>query len=365
MMNPSGSSEPYVRLPGRARRCMGVVSSVVTRLWLASDHLLYVQSSAYSQTYKRFYLTDIQAVVITRTRAHVVANIVIASLFLLVVLPVLLLAPWEATVITSAILLLILGPFLIVNLVSGPTCKCVLHTAVQAETLHCLGRLRTARRVFGVLRPLIEAAQGPALPEESALDAVGQEVLQASTHVTPRASHSAAVQAPIRHEHGTIHAWMFWLVAAATFSYAFDIFHSNEFKNNIDMLWALGIIALAMVALFRQKNSDLPISVRRLTGFMLCLKAAEFVAFLFVGIVIGMFVAIDSKGDQQAILAAASTFTRTPPFVAYVAVAAMVSGIVGYFGLTRLYAFRRSHARAQALQPSPEPSVRPFSGREL
>ncbi len=54
----------YKRLPGRK-------SGLLRRdtLWLGSDHLLFVRSSRFTEDYRRFYLSDIQALVLQRRPA--------------------------------------------------------------------------------------------------------------------------------------------------------------------------------------------------------------------------------------------------------------------------------------------------------
>src|ERR1035438_5773729 len=53
------SSEKYRRLPGR-RWSPGSSAS----LWMGSDHILLVKSAWFREEYKRFYLRDIQAIVV-------------------------------------------------------------------------------------------------------------------------------------------------------------------------------------------------------------------------------------------------------------------------------------------------------------
>jgi len=242
---------------------MGAFSGNKYRLWLADDHLLYVQSISVSLSYKRFYLSDIQAFVVSRTRANVIANIIIPIIFLTVILPVLLFASWQATAITATILGVILGPFLIVNLASGPTCKCVLHTAVQAEPIYCLGRLHTAQRVIDRLRPIIQAAQGAVVPETPDAN-TAPRTLRASTHVT-RNPQEVETQQPIRHEHGTVHAWLFGLMLLSMLSSIFDMVSFSYIKSLFDFVVFISILIVAANALAKQKYSDLPPFIRNLT----------------------------------------------------------------------------------------------------
>jgi len=57
---------------------------------------------------------------------------------------------------------------MLLNLLFGPTTLCYLQTAVQVESLPSLHRLRKARKVLNVLRPLIASPQGELAPEEIA-----------------------------------------------------------------------------------------------------------------------------------------------------------------------------------------------------
>jgi hypothetical protein len=113
----------YQRLTGRKRTLLGY-----SQLWLAPDHILLVKSTHFAESYQRFALTDIQAIVVTETP---------------------------------------LG------------CRCYLHTAVSRELLAPVSRLRSVRKFLARVRPAIEAAQGNlpaqgfATPEQSHAPPVG------------------------------------------------------------------------------------------------------------------------------------------------------------------------------------------------
>jgi len=151
----------YRRLPGR-----GATLTYYASLYESSDHLLQAASTGYTETYKRFYFRDIQAIIIRKTNW---------SLFwsLIWFLPALVLASlalanrgamepafWVGTG------LLLLG--VVINQALGPTCICHVQTAVQTEKLPSLKRIRTARRILNRIKPHIEAAQGPVNPERLA-----------------------------------------------------------------------------------------------------------------------------------------------------------------------------------------------------
>src|SRR6058998_3858024 len=65
----------YRKLPGLGR---DVVS--ISRLYLARDHLLVVNSNGYIEEYKRFYFQDIQAIIIRKSITGQVWNWVLGAL---------------------------------------------------------------------------------------------------------------------------------------------------------------------------------------------------------------------------------------------------------------------------------------------
>ena len=131
--------KPYRHLPGRANRGFGLFQQERQQLWLASDHLLLVIRSHTSESYKRFDLQDIQALVACRTTAGRTANIILAimavafgSLLLMAVLW------WKWPPEAGIILGILGGTFAITlgaNVLLGPTCLFRLHTAVQVENM--------------------------------------------------------------------------------------------------------------------------------------------------------------------------------------------------------------------------------------
>lgn len=168
------SKEPqtYRRLPGK-----GATATAYHRLYQGPDHLLQVSSTGYSESYKRFYFRDIQAVIVQRTSLGKVLNWVFGGL------TVLCLVFWGLVVSESVaygfgegigsgygVLAVLFTPVsiipCIVNFVLGPTCECIVRTAVQVERLPTLRRVRRAEKVLDQIKALIEAEQGQLAPEE-------------------------------------------------------------------------------------------------------------------------------------------------------------------------------------------------------
>jgi hypothetical protein len=146
----------YHRLPGRS-------SSVVARyrVYGAADHLLAVSNYGFSESYKRFYFRDIQAIVVQRTEIATTLTVILSLLTGLAAFfwIVFMISNDRPTAIYVFIVTALFAALLAVNLVLGPTCHCYVKTAVQTERLNAVGRIRTARKFLARVRPLIENAQ--------------------------------------------------------------------------------------------------------------------------------------------------------------------------------------------------------------
>jgi len=149
------AKRPYQRLPGRSGSFLGT-----STLWEAEDHLLLVRSVIVTETYRRFFFRDIQAIVVCRTKAGLVMDFILAltaAAFGAGAVFVFFAEPSAGVILGVVAAALLMG--LTVNLVRGPTCRCVIRTAVQAQPVPSLNRLRATRKILGRLRPKIEAAQ--------------------------------------------------------------------------------------------------------------------------------------------------------------------------------------------------------------
>jgi len=151
------SESIYRRLPGR-----GVTLTHYAYLYLGPDHLLQAAATGYSETYKRFYFRDIQAIIIRKTGMWI-----IGLLALLVPAVLFAIGAISATDgVAAAILGTIAGALFLgslINLLLGPSCVCHLQTAVQTERLPSLNRVRKAQKILNQIRPLIEAEQGKSI----------------------------------------------------------------------------------------------------------------------------------------------------------------------------------------------------------
>src|SRR5690349_19709098 len=127
-------SIPYRRLPGTGS---GAFEQV--RLYLGPDHLLLVSSSGYTESYKRFYFRDIQAITVRASARGKVWNGIWGLLTLSAAAIAL-----QVGGVAFVVWLSIAGIFfllLAIHFSYGPTCICHIQTAVQTRPLPSLNRL--------------------------------------------------------------------------------------------------------------------------------------------------------------------------------------------------------------------------------
>src|SRR5690349_12670297 len=135
------------------------------QLWQGDENLLVVEWDGYREYYKRFDYRDVQAFVIRKTYEAAILNAILGSI--VAIFAALAIGTSE---IGLRIFLLglgaIFGVILVANAVAGPACRCSIRTAVQTDELPSLNRLRRARKVLALLRPVIASAQGQLSAEE-------------------------------------------------------------------------------------------------------------------------------------------------------------------------------------------------------
>jgi hypothetical protein len=146
-----------------------ILAMTRSSLWLGDDHLLLLECTGYSETYKRFFFRDIQSFTIRKTKTRAVWNWVWGVFLALSGLII-----WAAssdwqttgTIVAASIALVIFGIPLLLNNLFGPTCACEIRTAVQNESLPSLCRVRKTQKLMDLVRPMIIAAQGQLTGEE-------------------------------------------------------------------------------------------------------------------------------------------------------------------------------------------------------
>ncbi len=251
------------RLPGRSKK---FASMRRTRLFLAPDHMLYLTRKPYSETSKRFYFNEIQAIAITQTSARRNMNIILSTVTVLLAV----LVAWgfgfgAAFDIDQdfIILIIIVSPFLIaliINNALGPTCVTKLHTAVQIEELESLRRLRAAHKSINVIRQQIEAVQGQMTPQMLDNSLIGEGAIEASKHeIDLKRDEAARKEISPR-----VYSSLFYILIILGLGSPLDMILQESlesfvyFKNLVDSMLFLAAIVLAFIGIVSYHNSKLP-----------------------------------------------------------------------------------------------------------
>ena len=168
----SAPAPPYKRLPGSGGQLLIPAPWVYliaiacwpvlllrnrVRLFQGADHVLSVNYAGYTETYKRFYYREIQAISMRRTREDLAWNAVWVTL--LIIFTTVTAVSNGAEQIGFAVVAGVFALCLATNLFLGPTCVCHLQTAVQTEGLLALNRVRTARKTIGRIREQVAQHQ--------------------------------------------------------------------------------------------------------------------------------------------------------------------------------------------------------------
>ncbi len=331
----------YVKLPGSGNRESNfMVRGGGVKLWLGPDHILAVESDGYNENYKRFYLKDIQAIAIRRTADGKVINLLLClPLFFFGLLGIFNDEPVANGVFLFLAFIVLL--FLVINVARGTTCQATLFTAVQAEPLVTLNRLKNARKVLDRLKPLIAEAQGELKAEEMNLDGAADG--------GPAAAPAAVVLEPEVPYRGKVHWVLSWVALADVPATAFVALIGPDLSRIHSLLQMGAILVISIIALNKQKNTTLPVGLKRvpvvlLTGLIVCFIAS---------FVMGMYMAIT---DSESVAAMREQPFGAPWQVVLTVLSTSINGIAGMYGVVN---FRRYKQALQA--PAPPPIINPPS----
>jgi len=163
--------------------------------WVGPDHLLVVVMSGYVENYRRFMYSDIQALIVRKTRLHYLLGFAAAFVAICCFWGAFSVVQGSAFTSLSVdaligfMVLLTLGAIglmiVFVNWLKGPSCICQLRTAVQTRTLPHLGRWRRAQQLIEELRPLILAAQPAGSPQPSPVESTTPAADQPTASAAP------------------------------------------------------------------------------------------------------------------------------------------------------------------------------------
>lgn len=150
----ASQSKVYARL---TRNTAGLAS--YSSVWLASDHLLIVSSTGYSETYARIMLSDIKAFFVTPTGRRLWWGLVWGVIAGVSGVRVLMTFGYGGFPIASGIIFVLSAAASALNWTWGGGCRVQVMTGVQNTVLPALVRRKKTRAVLARLQPLIVAAQ--------------------------------------------------------------------------------------------------------------------------------------------------------------------------------------------------------------
>lgn len=269
----ANKDKEYRKLPGIKK---GFLIGRYT-LWQGKDHLLYIFSRFGAEDYKRFYFSDIQAIITRKTIIGKVQNIILACFVLMFLVPVFFFdGGW---IIFYGLVCGTMFLFLLINFFKGPTCDTKLLTAVQTEKLHSLSRLKTACRVMDRLQDCIQSTQGILKPED---------LNKFSARPVGRSVPAGRGKTAAGRETGRIHMIMFGLLLFDGGLAATEFFITHVFPTILGSIAGIGLGICAVLALVKQHGSNLPGSLRAITWASLGLVGVTFIVGYVVGIVFAM-----------------------------------------------------------------------------
>ena len=159
----------YRRLGGAHQ--FGLATGGWLSLYLGQDHLLLRKTVAFTESYRRFYFSDIEAITIRKTpRWHIWTAVWICAIAVCLVA----MQAAQRAHPVAVIFAVIFGVCALINVARGATCLTHLQTKVQTRVLP-LRRIRKAMRVMNKVTPAITAAQADiasATPAPAASSAV-------------------------------------------------------------------------------------------------------------------------------------------------------------------------------------------------
>lgn len=344
---------PYTSLPGRHRKFFTPTGDgAYQRAFLGPDHLLILQRGSMTERHRKLYFNDIQSITIHATNINRYKILVTGGLSLtsLVVLSVYLTNPAAATSANAFFIVLLAaaagipGFVAATNILLGPSCLCTIHTAVQREDLFCLYRLRAARRFIERVSPHIEKAQGVLSAEDIQSKTASLQTVVASQYASPKSS----LKQHTRHEHGKYHVATFVLLLLGSISALIDVVYMSDAKNLIDAAFYSVLVIVNILAIVRQKNSDMPKDVRAVAWSTMIFNGVNFTFMAGLISIVAAIRSVDLRPEEFADFVMSSD---SSVFTGYLVVIAIAQAILGAAGLILLQRFRNAY-RESVVTPS-------------
>jgi hypothetical protein len=242
------SEKEYIRLPGRA-----FSMRTRARLYMGKDHLLSVHNAGYTESYKRFYFKDIQAILAQKTTDGVTWSIAFAIGTVAWILMALIIDEPVFSFFFGWLPAGVLLLSFLINVLRGTTCVSYIYTAVTTEKLRSLSRLRNAQRVMNQVRPFIDNAQGR-LTDEALSEKVAALTGDSTAEIKQRTVQQEKIETA-RFYNGRFHEILFYVLFLFGLQDFMKFFFNHSALSFFGWLIFLAIGALVIIAIVKQHTS--------------------------------------------------------------------------------------------------------------
>ena len=339
----------YLRLPGRKGGLLGPKS-----LWLGNDHLLLVESTGYTESYRRFYYRDIQAVVAERSAQRAFINVML-GLLILVILGVGFAVAESVSYDESDahIVWMVFGSLAfvvalaaVIQSLLGPCCRTTIVTSVQTCRLPSIVRVRHVNRLLAELSPRIAEIQG-------VVDAV--ELARTAATITPSAAVNTTVMAKNlkstatrRPDSGRIHALAAYALLALSACAGIKWFVPSLLALGAASVAMVGVMVLNAISLAKQAGGRVTTGLARWSWIVFVFLLGGYAAVY----ILGMFASVASRGGfgsmAEAVLVPPTEHVWLAALHMYFLAPPLVLSLLGVLLVLR-------HRRGLALRSRPPP----------
>jgi hypothetical protein len=275
---------------------------------MGDDHLLLVESSGYTEQYKRLHFKDIQAVIIRETSRKRDLSVLFAALAFLSATPALihldvLDSPFSFMGILFSVLFL---TALLVNILRGATCACSVQMPLATHELPSLRRHQHVEILLDRLKPQVERVQGRLSREDmkAGLYRLSLARAHAVQNVNPY-GHSEPQQ--LQDGSCRLHYLAFGCLFLDVVLTWLTLHHNNLPLTILSTITSLFLFILLVTAVVKQRRSRIPGVAKTLVWSALILLV---VYSLFCwGYMYGVFILaqrVDVFRDQWTLLSAVS-----------------------------------------------------------
>jgi hypothetical protein len=154
----------YQKIPGIGTGRGSFQLASRARVFTAPDHLLVVQSTGYTEEYKRVFFRDIRSIDVRKTNGQVWLAVISGAMTLLIFLLYFAHLPWGFV----AVFCFPFAVWFLVNLLRGPTCECYISTNVQTLKLPAPRRVKKVATLIEFLHTQTAAFDSINAPQQVA-----------------------------------------------------------------------------------------------------------------------------------------------------------------------------------------------------